>query len=139
MIKYILTLLVIIAPACTLAESVYFGIYTDHAVNGSFNESNKVMLVQSDTGFTAGSMVNSYGRDSVLFGYTQTKDRIFSFGLLFATGYKPENLYLSKYVDSLPLAPLPTMSINIKMSETISLTSNIIGGVVLNTGLKITL
>ena len=109
---------------------------TDHLVSGEFNELNKATLIQSDTGLTVGTMTNSYNRESFMLGYVQPNKPV-ALGVLLATGYKPENLYLQDYLNATPVVPLPLVSANLKITNTISLTANYIGGVVLNTGITV--
>lgn len=130
-----LILLLIIIPCLSHANSIYYGLHTTHTVSGTFNERNNVLIAQLDNGFTVGSMANSYHKPSMLFGYVQP-DKPIAFGIVFATGYEPENFFLDKYLDSTPLMPMPLISLNISLTDTVSLSTNIVSGVVINTGLK---
>lgn len=136
MLKTITTLLLLIISNYSLAGSIYYGLHTDHVLEGDFNEKNELVIAHFDSGLTVGSMTNSYNRPSTLFGYVQPNKPI-ALGIVFATGYKPENLRIDDYVSSTPLIPMPLLSINIPTSDSVSVTSNIIGGFALNTGLKI--
>jgi len=129
-------LFIFIMSSSTFAGSVYFGGYTDHLVTGKFNEVNQVVIAQFDGGLTIGSMVNSYGRDSVMVGYVQDNDKPVKFGLVLATGYEPINLYLQDYLDSTPLVPMPLVSIDLNVFNGASITANWISGVVINAGVK---
>ena len=133
--KLLFILIIIVSPFC-LADSVYFGMSTGHLVDGQFNEKNDVTIIQSNNGFSFGMMTNSYNRESLMFGYVQPNKPV-ALGVLFATGYKPENLYLQDYLDSTPLVPLPLISANLKLTSTVSLTANYIAGVVLNSGISV--
>ena len=130
----IITLLSILSPC--FAGSVYFGMYTDHAVVGDFNEVNRVVVARFDNGLTVGKMINSYNRPSNMFGYTTSPEKLVSFGLVLATGYEPENIYMDGKIDSLPVLPLPVVTLNMPISDSTSITANLIGGVVINTGLN---
>lgn len=136
--KKILLYLTIITSSFVYSDSLYLGLFTDHFVSGQFNESNSVAMAQLDSGLTFGAMTNSYNQQSLIFGYVQP-DKPIAFGVLFATGYTPENLYLDKYLSSTPIIPLPLVSFDIPINEYISLTSNIIGGVVFNSGITVSL
>lgn len=136
MYKIILTLLMALAPIYSSAASVYYGLYTDHAVRGQFNELNKVVIAQFDSGFTVGSMVNSYGKDSTMFGYVQNNDKPLRFGVLLATGYKPENMHIDHIIKHTPLIPLPLASASLPITDGMSLTVNYIAGIVLNAGIE---
>ena len=133
--KLLFILSIIVSPFC-LADSVYFGMSTGHLVDGQFNEKNDVTIIQSDSGFSFGMMTNSYNRESLMFGYVQPNKPV-ALGVLFATGYKPENLYLQDYLDSTPLVPLPIVSVSLKVNNSVSVAANYIGGVVINTGLVV--
>lgn len=133
--KTIITLLLLIISNYCAAGSVYYGLYTDHTVPGVFNERNNVVIAQFDNGFTVGSMINSQWAESKLFGYVQP-DKTIAFGVLLATGYVPRDFFLDGYLDSTPVFPLPVASINIDLNGLISLSTNVIAGIAINTGLK---
>ncbi len=136
MIKHILALMTMIAPIYGFCGSVYYGMYTDHMVPGQFNEVNRVVMAQFDGGLTVGSMVNSYGRDSIMFGYVQDNNKTISFGVIFATGYQPVDFYMQDYIKSSPLVPFPVVSISLNLIENVSVTANYISGVVFNSGVR---
>lgn len=131
--KKLLLIMTIISPMLCHADSLYFGLFTDHFVPGSFNETNSVMMAQLDSGLTFGSMTNSYNEPSILIGYVQPNKPI-ALGLVFATGYEPENFYLEDHLDSLPVVPLPVVSLNINITDSVAITSNVIAGIVFNSG-----
>ena len=131
--KALLFLAIILTPF-TYAESLYVGLFTDHFVSGTFNETNSVMMAQLDSGLTIGTMTNSYDRPSIMFGYVQP-DKPIALGLVFATGYEPENFYLEDHLDSLPVVPFPIISVNLNITDSVAITSNLIGGIVFNSGL----
>lgn len=133
---FIFTLLLII-PAFSHADSIYFGLHTDHAVPGEFNETNNVIMAQFDNGFTFGKMTNSYNRESVMFGYMHNTNKQLSFGVILATGYRPANFHLNDHLESTPVVPLPVLSFRIPLSDSFSLSTNIIGGIVINSGVVV--
>ena len=125
-----------IVPLYCAADSVYYGLYTDHAVAGEFNEINQVVIGQLDGGLSFGSMVNSYSRESFMIGYIQDNHKPVKFGVMLATGYRPENFYMQDYLDSTPLVPMPLISVDVARFEHVSITANWISGVVVNAGIK---
>ena len=135
MFKTITALLLLIISNYSAAGSIYYGLHTDHTVSGVFNERNNVVIAQFDNGLAVGSMVNSQWADSKLFGYVQP-DKTVAFGVLFATGYLPRDFYLDKYLDSTPIFPLPVLSINIDIVKNLSISTNAIAGIAINTGIK---
>ena len=135
--KKLILFIMLSISSTSYSDSLYFGLFTDHFVTGSFNETNSVIIAQVDSGLTIGTMTNSYNKPSVLFGYVQPKKTI-ALGLVFATGYEPENFYLEEYVRSLPIAPLPLLSANLNITDNASITANFIGGIAFNAGLKFT-
>ena len=131
--KLILALMLII-PAISYADSLYLGLYTDHFVKGSLNETNSVIMVQLNSGLTIGTMTNSYDKTSVMLGYVQPNKPI-ALGIVFATGYEPKDFYLEDYLDSTPIVPFPLLSANINITDHVAITANLIGGIVFNAGL----
>lgn len=129
-------ILIIALSSFAYSDSLYVGLFTDHFVSGQFNESNSVLIAQLNSGLTIGTMTNSYNNPAILFGYVQPSKPV-ALGFVFATGYEPENFYLEDYVDSLPVIPLPLLSINLNITDHVALTSNIIAGVVFNSGVTL--
>jgi len=132
--KTLILMLILTISSYSYSESLYVGLFTDHFVKGSFNETNSVILAQLDSGLTIGTMTNSYNNPSMLFGYVQP-DKTIALGLLFATGYKPENFYLQDCIETLPVFPFPLLSVNLHFTDNVAFTANIIGGIVFNSGL----
>ena len=119
------------------ASDYYFGVMTDHFVDGNFNELNKVVMFKSNSGILVGSMTNSYDRSSFMFGYDYEMSKIFSYGIVMSTGYEPKDFYLDNHLDSLPVMPLPYFSIKTPIVDDFSLSLNFIAGVVFNVGFQI--
>lgn len=113
--------------------------FTDHFVSGQFNETNHVLLLQTDSGITGGHMINSYGRESIVFGYMHNTNQPISFGLVMATGYEPEDFYLEDHLDSTPIVAFPVISFNKPVIEGVTLTANVVGVIVFNAGVKLQL
>jgi hypothetical protein len=133
--KYtVIIILLLLATPC-YGGNVYFGLLTDHTVPGEFNEINNVVITRFDSGFTVGQMTNSYNNDSLMFGYTTSPKNLFSVGVVFATGYEPENITFTENLNSLPLLPLPILSLNIPVCNSMSVTTSIVAGLVINAGI----
>lgn len=120
------------------ADSVYTGLHTLHFIdNGQvYYEANNVFLYELDSGVSVGRMVNSFQRESFLFGYRHRVNRYVSTGVLLATGYSQHDIVGNGDHTAIPLLPMPFIGLEAPVTNQVSLSVQWVGAIV-NTGVII--